>query len=127
MGFRFRRTLKIAPGIHINLTKSGPSLSLGPRGAKYTIGSRGDRATVGIPGTGLSYTSQSHRSKRGVEDEDNGDVEEQTGSIPVSTHLPSKAESFFGYCFGFLMLAVGIVLIGGFLVVAVAVIGWIVK
>ncbi len=40
----------------MNLSKSGGSLSFGPRGAKFTMGSRGGRATVGIPGTGLFYS-----------------------------------------------------------------------
>ena len=56
MGMRFWRRIRIAPGLTLNLSKSGGSLSVGPRGAKYTIGSRGRRATVGIPGTGLFYT-----------------------------------------------------------------------
>ncbi len=56
MGFRFRRSLKILPGVKINFSKSSPSISIGPRGAKTTIGARGIRQTLGIPGTGLSYT-----------------------------------------------------------------------
>ena len=63
MGVRFWRRVKIAPGLTLNLSKSGGSLSFGPRGAKYTVGSRGRRATVGIPGTGLFYTQAS--SSRG--------------------------------------------------------------
>lgn len=56
MGFRFRRSIKIAPGVRINLSKTGVSTSIGTRGA--TVNIRGDRVreTVGIPGTGLSYT-----------------------------------------------------------------------
>ena len=57
MGFRFWRRMKIAPGITLNLSKSGGSLSFGGRGAHYTIGPRGTRKTVGIPGTGLFYTT----------------------------------------------------------------------
>ena len=57
MSFRFWRRIKIAPGVTLNLSKSGGSLSFGPRGAKSTIGPRGKRATVGIPGTGLFYTT----------------------------------------------------------------------
>ena len=57
MGFRFWRRIRIAPGVTLNLSKSGGSLSFGPRGAKFTVGSRGTRATVGIPGTGLFYTT----------------------------------------------------------------------
>ena len=57
MAFRFWRRVKIAPGVTLNLSKSGGSLSFGPRGAKLTVGPRGRRATVGIPGTGLFYTT----------------------------------------------------------------------
>jgi len=64
MGVRFWRRVKIAPGLTLNLSKSGGSLSFGPRGAKYTIGPRGRRATVGIPGTGLFYTQTSSGGRR---------------------------------------------------------------
>lgn len=56
MGFRFFRRISILPGVTLNLSKSGGSVSIGPRGAKFTIGSKGARVTAGIPGTGLSYT-----------------------------------------------------------------------
>ena len=56
MGFRFRRTLKIAPGIRLNFGKKGISTSIGPRGAKITLGKDGVRTTVGLPGSGMSYT-----------------------------------------------------------------------
>ena len=59
MGFRFWRRVRLAPGIGVNLSKSGASLSFGGRGAHYTVGSRGSRSTVGIPGTGLFYTTAS--------------------------------------------------------------------
>jgi len=57
--FRFYRRLRIFPGLSVNLSKSGPSLSVGMRGAHLTFGPRGVRHTVGIPGTGIYYTSQS--------------------------------------------------------------------
>ena len=41
MSFRFWRRVKIVPGVTLNLSKSGGSLSFGPRGAKFTVGSRG--------------------------------------------------------------------------------------
>ena len=58
MGFRFRRSIRIAPGLRINLSKSGPSLSVGKRGATLNFGKRGERATVRLPGTGMSYSKQ---------------------------------------------------------------------
>jgi hypothetical protein len=57
MGFRFRRSFKVLPGIRLNLSKSGISASLGVRGAHVTVGPRGTTTSVGLPGTGLSYTS----------------------------------------------------------------------
>ncbi len=56
MGFRFRRSLKIFPGVRWNLSKRGSSLSFGGRGAHYTVGSSGSRFTFGLPGTGMSWT-----------------------------------------------------------------------
>ena len=64
MAYRFWRRVKIAPGLTLNLSKTGASLSMGPRGAKVTVGSRGKRATVGIPGTGLFYTEKLSGGKR---------------------------------------------------------------
>jgi len=64
MGFRFRRRIKIAPGIHLNLSRSGISTSLGVRGASMTVGKRGTTANVGIPGSGLSYTTRLGGKKR---------------------------------------------------------------
>jgi hypothetical protein len=59
MGFRFRRSFRLIPGIRLKLSKSGVSTSIGTRGAWLTIGRRGTRAPVGIPGTELSYSEQS--------------------------------------------------------------------
>lgn len=58
MGFRFRKSFKIAPGVRLNINKKSFGLTIGKRGAHYTINSKGKRTTsIGIPGTGLSYTS----------------------------------------------------------------------
>jgi hypothetical protein len=57
--FRFYRRIKVLPGVSLNLSKSGPSLSFGVRGAHVTVGRNGIRRTVGIPGTGIYYTSVS--------------------------------------------------------------------
>jgi hypothetical protein len=56
MGFRFRRSIKILPGVRLNVGKCGISTSIGIRGAHITVGKTGTRATVGLPGSGISYT-----------------------------------------------------------------------
>lgn len=58
MGWRFRRTIRILPGVRLNLSKSGISTSLGGPGATLNFGKRGARATVGLPGTGISYSTR---------------------------------------------------------------------
>jgi hypothetical protein len=63
MGFRFRKSFKILPGVKINLSKSGISTSLGGKGATVNLGKRGVRSTVGLPGTGISYTTTSPKTK----------------------------------------------------------------
>lgn len=55
MSLRFRRSLKLAPGIRMNFSGSGVSWSFGPRGASVNVGQRGTYLNAGIPGTGL-YT-----------------------------------------------------------------------
>jgi hypothetical protein len=65
MGFRFRKSFKIAPGVKLNINKKSFGLTIGKRGAHYTINSKGKRTTsIGIPGTGLSFTSTSGGSKK---------------------------------------------------------------
>lgn len=54
MGLRFRKRIKIAPGIHINLSGSGISFNLGIPGLNVNLGSRSS-VNLGIPGTGISY------------------------------------------------------------------------
>lgn len=54
MALRFRRSIKLAPGIRMNLSGSGASWTLGPRGASIGVGKRGTFLNTGIPGTGLS-------------------------------------------------------------------------
>lgn len=58
MGFRFRKAIKLFPGVRLNLSKSGVSTTIGVRGASVNIGKSGSRATVGLPGTGISYSEK---------------------------------------------------------------------
>lgn len=57
MGWRFRRSVKLLPGIRLNFSRSGITTTLGPRGAHVTVGGKRARVTTGIPGTGISYTT----------------------------------------------------------------------
>src|SRR3546814_17275303 len=64
MGFRFSKRITLLPGVRMNLSKSGASLSVGPRGASVTMGKRGVYGNVGLPGSGLSYRERLDKPNR---------------------------------------------------------------
>ena len=57
MAIRFRRSIKIAPGLKLNIGKKGMSVSTGIRGARLIVGTSRTTTSVGIPGTGFGYTN----------------------------------------------------------------------
>ena len=67
MGFRFRRRVRILPGLNLNISKSGVSTSVGRRGATLNISKRGTKTTIGLPGSGLSWQSPTRPWQGGVQ------------------------------------------------------------
>lgn len=62
MGFKVRKSLKIAPGVRINVGSKSMGVSIGGKGLRYSVNTRtGARTTVGIPGTGISYSTASRK------------------------------------------------------------------
>jgi len=66
MALRFRKSFKIAPGVRINLSKSGISTSVGKKGMTANLSNRGTRVTAGIPGSGLSASKLYSSGKKGA-------------------------------------------------------------
>lgn len=64
MGFRFRKSVSLLPGVRINFSLSGVSAMIGPRGASMTVGPRGTYVNLGAPGTGVSYRTRVSPSRR---------------------------------------------------------------
>jgi len=92
MPFRFFQRFRIAPGLRLNVSKGGISLSAGPRGAQFTIGTSGTRATAGLPGTGLHYTV--HNPHKKLLGQSSGDATsdrrgKQTANEPPQPKLPN--------------------------------------
>jgi hypothetical protein len=54
MRFGFRKSIKILPGVRVNVGTSGVSTTIGGRGVSVNIGRRGTYLNAGLPGTGLS-------------------------------------------------------------------------
>ena len=72
---RFRKRVKIAKGLNLNVSKSGLSLSAGGKGLSTTVGTKGAYVNYGIPGTGvynrkkLSISSKNKNNRQNVRGE----------------------------------------------------------
>lgn len=62
MGFGFRKSIKILPGVRVNVSRSGFSTTIGGRGVSVNVGKRGTYLNAGVPGTGLSYRARTDGS-----------------------------------------------------------------
>jgi hypothetical protein len=104
MGLRFRKYIKILPGVRLNISKSGVSTRIGPRGLSVNIGKRGTYLNAGIPGTGiferekLSTTGDHPR----MTDHPHGELHSngQATEVPRTareklSHVPIKSIVFF--------------------------------
>ena len=64
MGFRYRKSINLGGGFRINLSKSGVGYSWGTKGYRITKTANGKiRRTYSIPGTGLSYVSETGQNR----------------------------------------------------------------
>ena len=108
MGFRFRKSIKILPGLKINLTHKGiSSASIGKPGASLNIGKKGARTSVGIPGTGLSY-SKHQPDKKGGGNQKNP-TQEQQSFYRSHTEQP-KSNVWIWVVFGLFCFIVGAII-----------------
>lgn len=56
MGFRFRKSIQIVPGVRLNLSRSGVGYSVGGKGMRITKHANGRVSrTLSVPGTGISH------------------------------------------------------------------------
>jgi tetratricopeptide (TPR) repeat protein len=81
MGFRARKSIKLAPGVRLNLSKTGMGVSAGAGGVRHSVHSSGRRtvsARTGIPGVYYQQSVSSSRSPRAA-----------TPPQPVATKKPS--------------------------------------
>ncbi|MES0031620.1 DUF4236 domain-containing protein [Mesorhizobium sp. M0040] len=59
MGFRYRKSLRLIPGVRLNVTGKGlSSASFGKPGSTLNMGRGGIQSTAGLPGSGMSYSSK---------------------------------------------------------------------
>lgn len=69
MGLRFRKSFNFGP-LRLNLSKSGMGFSVGVPGMRFTKLANGrKRKTFSIPGTGISYVSDSKMQRAAANDD----------------------------------------------------------
>jgi hypothetical protein len=126
MGLRFRRSVRIAKGVRLNISTKSVGISAGTRGARISTNSRtGTRVTVGVPGTGLSHSQKvGGGKKRRTASRKTSVAPPNPPVIQPQYSLPSSATfnflGFGGMVVGFFMLRGG----HWFLGVLVIVVGW---
>ena len=95
MAWSYRKRVRIAPGVHLNLSRRGVSTTIGVRGASVNFGKKGTYVNTGIPGTGF-YNRQKILGGRG----------RPHASVKRNIHTsPSGGGQLLGYgCAGILAL-----------------------
>jgi hypothetical protein len=123
VGIRFRKRIKILPGLHVNVSKSGTSLNIGPKGANISIGKKGVYANTGIPGTGIysrERISKRNQTRSQNAQHSDSDTIKENPFIFIVIFLTLFLAIFIPFCGGswwFLLimplLGIAIILIGG--------------
>lgn len=119
MGFRFRKSVNIG-GARINFSKSGIGASMGGKGFRVTKkAGGGTRTTASIPGTGISYSTDSKSKSKKASTATAADT--KTGIKILYWCLRVCAIPMF--VLGLLLLLVDAVL--GLLSIGVSIVEWI--
>ena len=110
MAWNYRKRVKIAPGVHLNISKKGVSTTVGMRGASMTFGKNGTYVNTGIPGTGF-YSRQKIGGKQVT-------PTNSFASTPGQPKQYSHGEYVMGFCaciVGAIAMLIGGLSAGGFL------------
>lgn len=102
MPVRFRKTFTLFPGVKVNLSKSGMSISVGRKGFTLNFSKRGVRQTTGLPGSGISHTSYLFKNddddREKEKEERSSDAEDKPKKRTRRT-LKEQASSPWGFFF----------------------------
>jgi tetratricopeptide (TPR) repeat protein len=82
MGFRMRKSIKLGPGVRLNVSHRGAGVRLGGRGGGVSLNTSGrHRASVGIPGSGIGYSTSLRKG---------GSRSRAAAPVPVAPPAPPK-------------------------------------
>jgi len=120
MPVRFRKTFTLFPGVKVNVSKGGMSITVGAKGFHLNFSKHGVRQTTGLPGSGISHTSylfkndEEEKSKK--ETEARAPAAEKTDEKPKRQRsrrtIREHASSPWGF-FLFVLIALFFIYFGG--------------
>lgn len=87
MPVRIRKTFTLFPGVKVNVSKGGMSITVGRKGFHLNLSKRGVRQTTSLPGSGISHTS--YLFKDGDEEEKK-ESEQEEQSAKVADDKPKR-------------------------------------
>lgn len=102
MGLNYKKRIKVAPGVHVNVGKKSAGISIGGKYGGVSMNSRtGTTVHTSAPGTGLSYrehisssNSKAHAAKQTVRQEQIRRADKKTAAKSKKEKAPKpKKES----------------------------------
>ena len=119
MPIRFHRQFTLFPGVKVNVSKTGMSITVGGKGFHLNFSKRGVMQTTNLPGKGLSH--RSYLFKNDEDDERKMDAgDEKSSSNKTETHSKRRTKrsskeqqaSPWGF-FLFMLVALFFIYVGG--------------
>lgn len=102
MGWRFRKRIKIAPGVNLNVSKNGVSTTIGGKGASINVGKNGTYLNTGIPGTGIY-------SRQKLSGNIDGEIKTDSGVTKNKSDMANSDSGFWGNFIGIVLILVGVI------------------
>jgi hypothetical protein len=87
MPVRIRKTFTLFPGVKVNMSKGGMSITVGRKGLHLNFSKRGVRETVGVPGSGISESSYLFKNKK---DEDKKESKKEARASEEADEKPKQ-------------------------------------
>ena len=88
MPIRFHRQFTLFPGVKVNVSKTGISVTLGGKGFHLNLSKRGVMQTTNLPGKGLSH--RSYIFKNDGDDDNKTDDEQEDRSSNTAEDGPKR-------------------------------------
>ncbi len=98
MPIRIRKTFTLFPGVKVNVSKGGTSITVGKTGFHLNFSKRGVRETVGLPGSGISETNyilKNKEKKEAQREASNIEVEHERHTRRSARERTSSPWGFF--------------------------------